>query len=674
MKFTYNWLKDFVDIKITPEALAEKLTMAGLEIGGVEAKGGDFVFEAEITSNRPDWLSVIGIAREVAAITGAKLKPAKASKCRCVKASGKIFIKIENKKDCPLYTAKIIREVKVGPSPKWLKRRLELIGCRSINNVVDITNYCLFTWGEPLHAFDLDKLSAEGIIVRRARNGEKLVTIDQVERKLDADILVIADLVKPVAVAGVMGGKDTEVTEATKNILLEAAVFNGSVVRRGRQKLGLSTDSSYRFERGVDFETAEFSSCQASGLIEELALGKCVLAKSLGVAKPKPKSINLDLGLVEKILDVRIPAEKLKKILSHLGFGVRPAGKNKMTVTVPMFREDVALPEDLIEEISRIYGFENIPQTLPSIKPQVSTRGSRDLVALTKNVLTGLGLSEAITHSLVDQDLLKGFGPQDKQPVEIMNPLSKEQEVMRTALIPSLARCVSYNLNQKQEFIFLYEIASVFSKAENFPKEELTLGVVLCGTKSFFLEQGLAKENASLLEIKGVLERLFLSLGIKEYEINPAGAGAIEVIVGGQKVGSLISLEKNVLARVDIKNKEVFAAEISLEKVFAAADLNKKFVLPPRYPGIIRDISLVLKDDLAIKSVLSSLYEKGSPLLREVRIADYYKGKQIPEGFRSLTVSCLYRSDERTLSEAEVNPVHGEVVRVLTDSFGAKIR
>jgi phenylalanyl-tRNA synthetase beta chain len=345
-----------------------------------------------------------------------------------------------------------------------------------------------------------------------------------------------------------------------------------------------------------------------------------------------------------------------------------------MTVAVPMFREDVALSEDLIEEISRIYGFENIPQTLPLIKPQVSARTPRDLVALTKNVLTGLGLSEAITHSLVDQDLLKGFCSQDTQPVAIMNPLSKEQEVLRTALIPSLVRCVSYNLNQKQEFVFLYEIASVFSKAENFPKEELTLGIVICGTKSFFLEQGLVKENASLLEIKGVLERLFLKLGIKEYDFDPSGLGAIEIMVGEQKAGSMMGFEKSVLAGFDIRNKDVFAAEISLEKVFEAADLNKRFVLPPKYPGITRDISLVLKDDLAIKSALSSLYEKGRPLLREVRIADYYKGKQIPEGFRSLTVSCLYGSDERTLTEAEVNPAHSEVVRVLTESFGAKIR
>lgn len=240
MKFTYNWLKDFVDIKVKPEALADKLTMAGLEVKGIEAGAGDFVFEAEITSNRPDWLSVIGVAREVAALTGEKLK--NGSKSQRVRVSKKgaerLAIKVEDKNDCPLYTAKIIRNVLVGPSPKWLKERLESIGCRSINNVVDITNYVLFTLGEPLHAFDLDKLNAETIAVRRARPGEHINTIDGTVRKLDPDILIIADARQPVAVAGVMGGKDTEVTETTKNILLEAAVFNGAVVRRGRQKLG----------------------------------------------------------------------------------------------------------------------------------------------------------------------------------------------------------------------------------------------------------------------------------------------------------------------------------------------------------------------------------------------------------------------------------------------------
>ena len=674
MKFTYNWLKDFVDIKITPQLLAEKLTMAGLEVTALEGKGGDFVFEMEITSNRPDWLSVIGIAREVAAITGAKLKTAKVSRGQRVRGSGKFAIVIEDKKDCPLYTGKIIRGVKVGLSPKWLKERLELIDCRSINNVVDITNYVLFTWGEPLHAFDLDKLSGDEIIIRRAKSSEKLFTIDGIQRDLNSGILIIADSKQPVAIAGVMGGKDTEVTESTKNILLEAAVFNAVVVRTGRQKLGLSTDSSYRFERGVDFETAEGSSWKAVSLIEELAGAKCALAKSVGSPKPKAKSIVLDLYLVEKILNLKIPQGKIKKILVNLGFGVKGPSKNKMAVNIPLFREDVENPEGLIEEIARIYGYEAIRQTLPMVSPRVSACQVRDLVSLTKNILVGLDLYEVITYSLIDRDLSTGFPGGESQAVAIMNPLSKEQEVLRTGLAPSLARCVAYNLNQKQDYVNIFEVANVFSPGAKVPREELALGIALSGTKSLLLEQGLVKEEAGFLHVKGIVEKLFERLGIKDYDFNPVGAHMIEIVVKSDIAGKMIRLEEATLNKFDIKNKDVFIAEVSLDKLFAAADLQKRFAAPPKYPGIARDISFVLKEGLSLKDILVSVREKGLPLLREAKIVDYYKGKQIPLGLRSLTVACVYRSDERTLTEAEVNPVHAGVISVLTERFGAKIR
>ena len=273
MKVTYNWLKDFVDIKIPPQALADKLTMAGPEVTSIDEREGDSVFEIEVTSNRPDWLSVIGIAREVAAITGKKLKISPTARITLPATKGNtVEIKIENKKDCPLYSAKIIKEVTVAPSPDWLKNRLELIGLRSVNNIVDITNYILFTYGEPLHAFDLDKLSSAGVSIRRAKKNEKIVTIEGTQNSLDTDILVIADERAPVAIAGIMGGKDTEVTFNTKNILLEAAVFDPVLTRRARRKLGMQTDSSYRFERGINSDLAINASWQdafiaRSGLI-----------------------------------------------------------------------------------------------------------------------------------------------------------------------------------------------------------------------------------------------------------------------------------------------------------------------------------------------------------------------------------------------------------------------
>jgi len=285
-----------------------------------------------------------------------------------------------------------------------------------------------------------------------------------------------------------------------------------------------------------------------------------------------------------------------------------------------------------------------------------------------------LGLYEAITYSLVDRDLLKGFAGNETSPVEILNPLSKEQEVLRTCLAPSLVRCVAYNLNQKQEHVFIFEIAGTFIPQANPPKEELVLCIALSGTRSLLLEQGLVREEVGFLHVKGILEELFERLGIKDYDFNPVDICNIELLVKNRKIGSIIQLGRNALGKLDIKNKEVFIAELSLEKLFAEADLEKKFVSPAKYPGITRDISFVVKEELSVKDILTNLSEKGFPLMQEVKIADYFKGKQIPAGCRSLTVSCLYRSNERTLTEDEVNPVHAGVLSLLVERFGAKIR
>ncbi len=686
MKVTYNWLKDFVEIKILPQALAQKLIMAGLEVTSLEEKGGDFIFEMEVTSNRPDWLSVIGIAREVAAITGKKLRGGSRLSVLGYRFSGEhrtpntehrnLQIKIEDKKDCSLYTANIIKDVKVGSSPEWLKIRLELLGCRSVNNIVDISNYILFTWGEPLHAFDLDKLKGNAIFVRRAKPGEKITTIDAEQRMLNPDILVIADAERPVAVAGVMGSKDTEVTEATKNILLEAAVFNPIIVRRGRRNLGIQSESSYRFERGVNLEIVKNASWQAAELIQELAGGKCVLAKSSGLTKTKRKSIVLGLSVANKTLGINIPASKIKKILNSLEFKTKIKTKKHFTVETPSHRPDVTSEIDLIEEIARIYGYENVPQTQPTVEPRVSVGEHRDLVSLIKNILVGLGLNEVITYSLMDKDLLRDFRiDQGSQVIEILNPLSKEQEILRPGLIPGLAACVAYNLNQKQDYINIFEVAKVFSQSKACPQEELRLGIALCGIKSLLLQQGLIKDPVGLLHLKGVLEALFARLGIRDYAFKAEDNGSIiSVYAAGEKIGLMAKLEKFVLDKLDIKNKDVFALELSLDRLLFFINLNKKFSHLPIYPGISRDISLILKEEISVGDMLKAIKEKGQPLLKQAAVVDYYKGKQIPPGFKGLTLSCLYRSDERTLTEAEINPVHSLICKLLADRFGSQIR
>jgi len=680
MKFTLDWLKDFVDVKIRPRQLAEKLTMAGLEVVSLEEKGGDCVFEIEITSNRPDWLSVIGIAREAAAVTGAKLK---LQNCRIIKSpaakkQAAFHIKVEDKKDCPLYTAKIIKGVKVGPSPDWLKKRLEAVDCRSVNNIVDITNYILFTYGHPLHAFDLDKLDADTIIIRRAKPGEKITTINEKAAALDHEILVIADKERPVAVAGVMGGKDTEVTQGTKNILLESAVFNPVVVRRGRQRLGIQSESSYRFERGTDPAVALAASSAALEMINEMSGGSCLADKSASLPEKKNKQVILSDSAVENILGAKILPARIKAILSCLGFGVKQKTKGAFSVEVPSFRQDVCSEIDLIEEVARINGYDRIPASLPCIKPQSIPCRERDSVSAIKNILISLGLNEVITYSLVDRELINGYLVPAGQfeAVGVMNPLSREQEILRPVIGPSLIKCISHNLNQKQPYVNVFEIANIFPGVDSrgIPLEEPVLGIALCGEKSMLLEHGLVKEKMGALHLKGMLEAVFTRLGINSCKFIQDNAGEICVSAGENKLGSIRRIAEDFLGKLEIKNKEVFVAEVRLGKLFALESPKKKFQELPLYPGIQRDVSIVLKEEVPAEQVLSFIRESGGSLLEEVKVTDYYKGKQIAPGLRSLTISCFYRSGSRTLTDEEINPLHSGMLGALAGKFGVQIR
>jgi len=673
MKVTYNWLKDFVDIKIPARELADKLTMAGLEVVSLEEKAGDFVFEIEITSNRPDWLSILGVAREVSAITNSKLKN-QDLKLKGKTTKGDFKIEIEDKTDCSLYSARIIKNLKVAPSPEWIRKRLELVGCRSVNNVVDITNYVLFELGEPLHAFDLDKLNSEKIIVRRGKSGEKISTIDGTESNLSKDVLVIADKDKAVAVAGVMGGKDTEVSFATKNILLEAALFNPIIIRRSRQAIGKASESSYRFERGIDLDMVARASLRAAQLLEEYCGAEEVSFNLSGLNKSKETKIDLDITYASKILGINLAVVKVKQILIGLGFKTKQKSKNILSVGVPSFRQDVKQPVDLVEEAARIFGFERISNSVPSVKPDVTLNMQRSLVSDIKNMLVGLGLSEAITYSLIDRPGLTNSGFEfGVNPVGIMNPLSQDQEILRPTLLLGLGRAISFNLNQKQEFISLFEIANIF-KAGTGPQEELSLGIVLSGVKPFFTASGLVKDEVNLLNIKGILETIFKRLGVTDYEFVSQAANFVDIYIQKEKIGSMLCLDQQALNSLGIKNKDVFLCELSLDKFFHFVQLNKKFAPLPKYPGITRDISFILKDGFSVKDILILLKEKGQPFLREVKVTDYYKGKQIPSGWRGLTLSCLYASGERTLTEKEIQPAHDLLCASLTQQFEAKLR
>ncbi len=684
MKVTYNWLKDFVDIKIPASELAEKLTMAGLEVKSIEEKSGDFVFEIEITSNRPDWLGVIGIAREVAAITGRKLKkspvlsrqsPVASSPVTEEKRSDKISIEIEDKKDCPLYTARIIRGVKVGISPLWLRDRLELVGLRSVNNVVDITNYVLFEMGEPLHAFDLDKLLAGPIIVRRAKNDESLVSIDGENRKLSPETVVIADSQKPVALAGVRGAKDTEVAGGTQNILLEAAIFNPVIVRRSRQKLGMASDASYRFERGIDPGIVEAASLRAAQLILECCGGKISASQNRGSVNRKDVLINFSAGDVLRYLGINIPAVKLKNILLGLGFVLKPKNKNIFAIKVPSWRPDVLAGIDLIEEISRIYGYENIPSTLAAVTLKSQKSKNPDYIPFIKDIFVSCGLNEVITYSLIEKNILRGFWDKKDALIAIANPLSLEQEIMRPMLMPSLIQRIAYNLRQQNSGIKIFEIAKTYKLENNGKvKEKYSLGLAFCGAESKWLgpELGHVQVAPGLLHLKGIIETLLERLGIGDAQYRLVNNTEVEVLVKGKIAGVIKNLPQEILEGFDIKHKEVFAAEIYLEEdIFPLIRLERKFNAAgvPRYPGVTRDITIPVKKEVPFEEISAAIYELKEPLLTNVFFQDCYEGEKVLSGTKRITVSLHYGSFERTLTEEEVVFIHGRILQALEMKF-----
>ncbi|OQB16453.1 MAG: Phenylalanine--tRNA ligase beta subunit [Candidatus Omnitrophica bacterium ADurb.Bin205] len=532
----------------------------------------------------------------------------------------------------------------------------------------------MFELGEPLHAFDLDKIKQNKIFVRRGLEGEKLVTIDGLLRDIDKNSLVIADAAKPLALAGIMGGKESEVTYATKNILLEAAIFNPILIRRQRQLQGIQSESSYRFERGVDQGIVGEASSRAAQLIADFCSGKDEGLYSSGLAKAREKLVTLSPISLEKISGLNIKATKVKKILSCLGFKVKAKGKGLLSVSVPSFRQDVCLEEDLIEEVTRIYGYEHIPVTIPKILPTVTIKDSRALVSGIKNILIGLGLSEAITYSLIDKKTLKDFAPLSN-PIELLNPLSQDQEVLRTTLIPGLARAIAHNLNQKQDCVALFECAGIFLEKDGLPCQETSLGIALSGAKKMLLNDSAVKDELGMLNLKGIVETLLNRLGIKGYEfVSDAHIPKADIHIGSESVGSMQMLSQELLDLSGIKGKNVFVAELSLDKIFIFSRMEKKYSPLPKYPEVVRDVSFILKKEESVKNILITLKERGHPLLRKLRVVDYYNGKQIPQGYRGLTLELVYASSERTLTEEDVAPVHANICSALKEEFGAQMR
>jgi len=678
MKIPFSWLKDYVNVgTMKPEDVADRLTIAGLEVVLIEKIEGDSIFDIEVTPNRADCLNILGIAREVSASLGKKLKCPKTKSIKG-RLREKPSIEIKDNKLCPRYTGRIIRNVKVGESPKWLVDKLKAMDLRTVNNVVDITNYCLFESGQPTHAFDYDKLLGK-IVVRRARKGETITTIDGKKRSLDPDMLLIADEERPIALGGVMGSKDTEVTKDTKNILFESAYFNPVSIRKTSRRLGLISESSYRFERSVDLGKVAAASDRACSLIRELCGGEIGPLADVGEKDPKEVKIYLRLQMLKKILGLNISASVVKKILSSLQLKVEASGKETLVVSVPSFRQDLKSEVDLIEEVVRIYGYDKLPSTMPTIVGHPKRiEPSREISSIVRDTLISLGVDEIITYSLISKEdlvsLSKDIG--DDGLIVIKNPLSIEQEIMRPTSVPGILHAVSWNLNRGTKDLKIFELGKVYRKDGKALREEDNLSIAFVEDRSYGL-QG-AKE-AVFFNLKGALEILFERLGITNSTFREGETPSFLTRVGAsikvskERIGFLGKLKGECLDRFGIKT-DVILCELSLKKLFSYAKLEKRFQEMPKFPSAKRDMSLVVKSEVSHEMIVSTVKEVGGDLVAEVELFDEYFGAQIPKDERGLSYSIEYRAEDRTLTDEEVSRLHIRVCDALAQKLGAKIR
>jgi phenylalanyl-tRNA synthetase beta chain len=639
--------------------------------------------DVEVTSNRPDCMGHLGVARELAAGLDRPLKvdfmPAFTGKAE---PAGRDLVKvsIDDTDLCSRYIGGVITGVNVGKSPDWVQRRLRACGVRPINNIVDITNYVLLEYAQPLHAFDRTKLSGGEVHVRRARAGEKLLCLDGVERELTSEMLVIADAEKPVAIAGVIGGEETAVTDATTEVLLEAATFNGPSVRQTARAFGMRTEASARFEKGLPAELALAGARRAAALIAEFAGG--AVHREWADVYPRPQEpvrIRLKPWLVDEVLGIHVPLEDSEAILIRLGFHVRVLGDGEWDVLPPVFRLDVTIAEDLVEEVGRVWGYDRVPPTLPGRRrdrwtPSTPSMGRR--LDAARQVLAGAGFTETWNPALVSGRMLEQLRV-GARALRVSNALSDDMDTLRTSLLPSLVNVVALNRDRGRSDVKVYEMAAVFlarvgDKTTQQPEEPQRLGVVA--------DAGTAAESGrtAFYAMKSVLDACLSELGAPLSTFQRASAELFHpgrcaaVFLDARQLGYLGEIHPSVVTGANLEGRLV-AMEIDLEPVLAAAGAVRARPLP-RFPAIERDLAVVVEEHVAAGALLAAIKEAGRDSLESTRPFDEYRGAQVPDGSKSVAFALTFRSPERTLTDAEVDDVMAEIKLALEKKHGARFR
>ena len=670
MKILLSWLNDYIETGLGAEQIAETLSNLGLASEGIEHHGTDVVIDAEITSNRGDCLGHIGIARELAAATGKKLKMPAVKLDQSRKAVAEFAsVEISEPDLCGRYTARIIEGVKVGPSPDWLKARLEAVGIRSVNNVVDATNYAMAETGQPPHAFDYDKIAEGKIIVRMACAGETIVSIDGSKCRLDNEMLIIADAQGPVAVAGVMGGADTEVSEKTSTVLLEDAYFEPVSVRKASRKLSLPSEAAYRFERTVDIEAIDWASMRTAQLITQVAGGK-VAAGVVDVypGKQPPRKVTLRLSRLNSLLGIKIPAKRVVEILAGLGF--QPVREdNSIVCTVPCWRRsDVSREADLIEEVARVYGYNKIP-TERRIKIEVVPVDARGkLLESMGTYLNGCGFYETINVTFVDNSAAELFSQADtKQHLAIKDISRKSVNLLRQTLISSLLGVLKTNLNAGNIPCRIFEIADTFApagKAGALPIEKTKLA--------------LACDN-DFRYLRGVVEGLVGSIDrdaemVFDHAELPWAEVGTRILVNGGTIGVVGTVTQAVKEKLDFEDVMICAAELDFEQLSALQTGAVKFKPIPRFPAIERHLSLIVDERIVWADIIGAVNREAPTELEEVQFVGIYRGEGIGAGRKSVTLSLRFRDEDGTLTHGTVDGFEAEIVKSLTESTGAQLR
>lgn len=660
MNVSYLWLRDYVDLKLSAADLAKLLPALGLQIEAVEPHGNDIIFNLEITANRPDQLSMLGVAREVAAATGAKLKlPLSALKEQGGRVSDKTSVTVEDAKLCPRYTARIISGAKIAESPAWLKEKLEAVGLRPVNNVVDITNFVMMECGQPLHAFDFDKLKGKKIIVRHAKAGEPITLIDGTEQKLTAEQLVIADAEVPTAVAGIMGGKATEISDSTQNILLESAQFLPANIRRTSRALGVASDSSYRFERGLDPRGVDYASLRAAALIQELAGGKVMEGVVDVGSVPAERKITVRPERVNLVLGVQIPPEKQKSLLEGIGFVSRGGDE----FVVPSFRTDVSSEIDAIEEIARTFGYDNIPVQTKMRVQAVPLTGADPVYDMTRDYCIGAGYSEARTMSFVPEPWAARFTHWFAKPEVIRNPVNREEPALRTSIIPLLLKAHKNNQNHGADIVPMFELSRVYGSGDVNEKQSLTL-----------------IDPAGYASLRAAVDGLCAKLGITarvqyaEYkDANFAAGRSAKLTLDGAALGYAGEITQSLAKVFDMRDTPA-VAELDFDILLGRAKLLRRFKALPKFPAIRRDLCVVVDNPVKWGEIEKAAVEAAGANVEGISFESEYRGKQIAEGRKAVAFSVTYRATDRTLTGEEVDEAMKRVAETMKAKLKAEMR